>query len=68
MNVFGFPEAGVAFAEQAVVELGVGHGQVEDVDHVHCVAAADVLDEFGGQVQDGGRCSRHRCRFLRNHI
>lgn len=50
LYVFGLPEAGVAFTEQAVVEFWMGHGQVEDVDHVHRVAAADVFNEFRRQV------------------
>lgn len=45
-------------------------GQVEYINHVQYVAAADVLDQFGGQVQDGRFVlqlfrwllnARHRC-------
>lgn len=54
LYVFSLPEAGVTFAEQAIVEFRMRQGQVEDVNHVERVAAAYVLDEFGGQVQDGG--------------
>lgn len=45
--------------EQAVVEFGMREGKVEDVNQFQRVAAANVFDQFGRQVQDRG-CSGAR--------
>jgi len=40
--------------EQAVVEFGMRNSKVEDVNQFQRIAAANVLNQFGRQVQDCG--------------
>lgn len=73
MYEFGFPEARISFVEQAVVELGMRNSEVEDVNQFQRVAAANILNQFGRQVQDcgssgigrvGGRVGRDDVDFV----